>query len=190
MGVSGRAGRARNGDNEGVLCPLAARCLLAALLLSGPACGIKAPPVPRETVVPSPVLDLSVQADVGGGVVLEFTLPATRLDGGPLGKIAGYRVVRRGPDGALTEHEVRFGFSQRSAMVGKRVSLPDGLPPGPGVYRYTVVPLDAYGSHPRGNVWAEFSRDGGPGRPDPLPPESGGAPEALPEPSAPGGGIP
>ncbi len=132
--------------------------LLAVLLSAAPACGIKAPPRPRETVVPSPVQELSIrQAD--DGIVLEFTLPATRLDGGPLEDIAGYRIVRQGPDGKKTEEEVWFSFSQQKAMAGKKVSFPDARPAGPGLYRYTVLPLDAYGSHPRGNATVEFSQE-------------------------------
>lgn len=148
-------------DQEGTLMGcLSVRYMLVPLLLgAGLACGVKAPPVPRETVVPSPVLELGVRPD-GDGVVLEFTLPATRLDGGRLAGIAGYRVQRTGPDGDRWEREVRFSFSQQSAMVGKKVTVYAPLPPRPGVHRYTVVPLDAYGSHPRGNAWAEFSLNG------------------------------
>ncbi len=147
-------------ENKDIMRFIAVRCLFALLLLTTSACGIKAPPVPRETVVPSPIRDLSVrQAD--DGILVDFTLPATRLDGGPLEKIAGYRLVCRGPDGTKTEQEFLFSFSQQSAMVGKKVSVPETLPPGPGIYRYTVVPLDAYGSHPREKVWVEFTRDDG-----------------------------
>jgi len=160
MGVSWRVARKKM-DREGPLMGcLSARSMLVLLLLGGGlACGVKAPPVPRETVVPSPVLELGVRPD-GDGVVLEFTLPATRLDGGRLAGIAGYRVERTGPDGDRWEREVRFSFSQRSAMVGKKVTITEPLPPRPGVYRYTVVPLDAYGSHPRGNAWATLSHSG------------------------------
>lgn len=134
------------------------RLLLLLVLAGGLSCGIKAPPVPRETVVPSAVLDLSARVE-GEGVLLEFTLPATRLDGGRLAKIAGYRVLRTGPENRQEQRDVRFSFSQQSGMVGKRVSILDPHPERPGTYRYSVLPLDAYGSHPRGNAWAEVSFD-------------------------------
>jgi len=151
-------------------------CLLAAVLATGLCCGIKAPPVPRETVVPSPVREITVRR-AGEGVVVEFTFPATSLDGGKLQRISGYRLVREGPDGAKTETEEFFSFSQQSGLVGKKVSVPGPLPPGPGTYRYFVLPLDAYGSHAREEARAAFSRD--PGAPSDSegekPPEAGGA---------------
>ena len=109
--------------------------------------------------MPSPILELKVRPD-DEAMVLEFTLPATRLDGGRLGKIAGYRILRIGPAGRRVEREVRFSFSQQSAMVGRKVSVAEPRPTRPGVYRYTVLPLDAYGSHPRGNAWAEVTHNG------------------------------
>jgi len=149
----------REKEREGHMQLASVRFLFAALVLAGSACGIKAPPVPRETVVPTPVRNLAVQR-TDDGVLLTFTLPATRLDGGRLKEIAGYRVLCRGPDGGRSEQEFLFSFSQRSAMVGRPVELPEALPAAPGTYRYAVVPLDRYGSHPRGERWVEFVREG------------------------------
>jgi hypothetical protein len=166
------------GDEPGAVRSAGIACVLAAVLVTGLSCGIKAPPVPRETVVPSPVREISVRR-AGDGVVVEFTFPATSLDGGKLQRIAGYRLGREGPDGSKTETEEFFSFSQQSALVGKKVSVPGPLPPGPGIYRYFVLPLDAYGSHAREEARAAFSRDpGAPSDSEGVKPPKGGGEES------------
>ena len=139
-----RIGRGRAAGPKALLWLLAGFCL--ALCLA--ACGLKAPPQPREAVVPMPVLDLSVQAEPAG-VRLDFTLPEKSLDGSPLQAIGGYRIVGRLPSGRESREEVRFSVSEQKQKVGRSVVFYDRLPEEEGTYWYWVLPLDAYGSHPR-----------------------------------------
>ncbi len=110
-------------------------------------CGIKAPPQPRELVVPAPVDDVAVLI-VPEGLEITFTLPSKSLDGSPLEVIAGYRIVREGPDGKDVREDVRFSVSEMKRRTGKRVAFLDDPPARAGTYRYCVIPVDAYGSHP------------------------------------------
>ncbi len=124
---------------------LPAAWILLALAVTG--CGLKAPPVPREVVVPAPVQDLEVRPSPGG-TRIRFTLPSKSLDGSSLDEIGGYRILRKGPRGKeAVRSEVRFSVTARRRKVGKRVEFLDAPPPEGGRYRYCVVPLDAYGSH-------------------------------------------
>jgi hypothetical protein len=121
--------------------------LAGAFLFLLAACGVKAPPQPRRLVVPAPVKDVAV-AIVPDGLEITFTLPSKSLDGSPLEGIGGYRILREAPDGKDVREDVRFSVSERKQMVGKRVAFPDDLPEQAGRYRYCVIPVDAYGSHP------------------------------------------
>jgi len=123
--------------------------IAAAALFPVPSCGVKAPPQPRELVVPAPVRDLGVTA-VPQGVRITFTLPAESLDGSPLEGIGGYRILREGPAGKDLLEEIRFSVSERRQRPGKSVVYLDAPPEQAGVYRYCVVPFDAYGSRPSG----------------------------------------
>lgn len=119
------------------------------------ACGLKAPPQPRERVVPAPIQDVAVRVDPEG-LVLAFTLPDRSLDGSPLREVGGYRVVREGPGRAVERDEVRFSVTEQKRQVGQAVVVPVEPPVVAGVYRYRVVPVDAYGSRPRGGASVEF----------------------------------
>ena len=110
-------------------------------------CGIKAPPQPRELVVPAPVDDVAV-AIVPDGLEVTFTLPSQSLDGSPLEAIGGYRILREAPDGKNVREDVRFSVSEMKQRVGKRVAFLDDPPEQAGTYRYCVIPVDVYGSHP------------------------------------------
>ena len=112
------------------------------------ACGMKAAPVPREAVVPLPVEEVTCAA-TGEGITIEWTLPALSLDGSALREIAGYRVVREGPDGKAVRKEVWFPISERRNRVGEKASFVDAPPQQNGSYVYRVMPFDAYGSSPR-----------------------------------------
>jgi len=128
---------------------------------------VKAPPQPREVVVPGPVQDLSIEFDQKGPH-LTFTLPSVSLDGTRLKRIGGYRVLREGPEGKQVLAEVIFSVSEQTGMVGKQGSFVDAPPAGIGEYRYCVVPFDPYGSHPKQNAWKAFHWQGVPsgGNPD------------------------
>jgi hypothetical protein len=108
---------------------------------------MKAPPQPRELVVPAPVEDVAVKV-VPEGLEITFTLPSKSLDGSLLAAIGGYRVLRDGPEGLSVRDEVRFSVSEMRRRVGKPVSLTDAPPAKAGMYRYCVLPVDFYGSHP------------------------------------------
>lgn len=108
-------------------------------------CGIKAAPVPRETVVPAAVDDLKVEV-VQEGIRLEWTFPARSLDGSPLAAVGGFKVVRKGPDGERVRREEWFPVSERKAKVGARMIWTDMHPSGEGIYTFWILPFDAYGS--------------------------------------------
>lgn len=135
---------------------------------------MKAPPQPRDTVVPAPVKDLFVKVDPQGPRIT-FTLPSTSLDGTPLKKIGGYRIIRDGPNGKDVLEEELFSVSEQISMVGKAQEFLDASPPRAGRYRYCVVPLDPYGSRPRRNLWVglywEGIQPGGPERSAPVSPD-------------------
>ena len=129
-------------------------------------CGIKAPPQPRELVVPAPVDDVAVVI-VPDGLEITFTLPSKSLDGSPLEVIAGYRILREGPDGKDVREDVRFSVSEMRQRTGKRVAFLDDPPQQAGTYRYCVIPVDVYGSHPSRRqtgelCWEGFLSDEGP----------------------------
>ena len=122
-------------------------------------CGIKAPPQPREYVVPAPVDDVAV-AIVPDGLEITFTLPSKSLGGSPLEVIAGYRILREGPDGKDVREDVRFSVSEMKKRTGKRVAFLDEPPQQAGTYRYCVIPLDVYGSHPSRRQTGELCWEG------------------------------
>jgi len=131
------------------------------LIFTGVSCGVKAPPQPREVVVPGPVGDFTVELDPEGPRIV-FTLPSVSIDGTPLKKIGGYRVLRKGPEGKQVREEVRFSVTEQTRMAGKQVSFQDAPPAGAGVHSYCVVPLDTYGSHPKQNAWVVIDWQGPP----------------------------
>jgi hypothetical protein len=118
-----------------------------ASLSSLASCGVKAPPRPRELVVPAPVKDVAV-AIVPDGLEITFTLPSKSLDGSPLEVIGGYRILREGSEGKDVREDVRFSVSEMRQMAGERVAFLDDPPEQAGTYRYCVIPVDVYGSHP------------------------------------------
>ena len=122
-------------------------------------CGIKAPPRPRELVVPAPVEDVAVRI-VPDGLEITFTLPSKSLDGSPLEVIGGYRILREGPDGKDVREDIRFSVSEMRQRVGKRVAFLDESPRQAGTYRYCVIPVDVYGSHPSRRQTVEFCWEG------------------------------
>lgn len=128
-------------------------------------CGVKAPPQPRELVVPAPVRDLAVTT-VPEGVRISFTLPAESLDGSSLKGIGGYRILREGPGGKDVRQEIRFSVSERKQWLGKAAVYLDAFPGAAGVYRYCVVPFDVYGSRPsarriEASCWEGFVAEAG-----------------------------
>ena len=133
-------------------------CILCVLFCAG-SCGMKAPPQPRGSVVPAPVKDVYVKVDPPGPRIT-FTLPATSIDGTPLKKIGGYRVLRNGPGGKDLREEMLFSVSEQISMVGKVHVFQDVPPAVPGRYLYCVVPLDSYGSSPRGHLWVGLQWEG------------------------------
>ncbi len=151
-----------------------------AVLLFAASCGVKAPPRPRELVVPAPIEKVTVTA-VPDGLKVAFTLPSKSLDGAALKTIGGYRIVREGPDGRQVREAVQFSVSDRRRKVGKRVTFLDEPPASAGTYRYCVVPLDAYGSHASRSRIQEFCWEGF------LPAEQKGRQDSRPAP-IPGGG--
>jgi hypothetical protein len=128
-------------------------------ILHSASCGVKAPPQPRELVVPAPVDDVAVSI-VPEGLEITFTLPSKSLDGSPLEVVAGYRILREGPDGKDVREDVRFSVSEMKRRTGKRVAFLDEPPQQAGTYRYCVIPVDIYGSHPSRRQTGELCWEG------------------------------
>ena len=132
-----------------------AMILLGAILLLALGCGIKADPVPWETVVPKRIVDLrGVTRE--GRLILEWTAPKESTDKSPLTDLAEFKVLRS--DGILIGEECR-GCSEQTKVVhemkvdsteetkGKKMSVVfEDLEP-PKVYVYTVVSINRRG-HP------------------------------------------
>ncbi len=72
--------------------PFLAALLLVALLVAA-GCGRKTPPVPPETVLPTPVSDLRYRLDEQG-VTLIWTAPRTTVQGEKLAAIDGFELLR------------------------------------------------------------------------------------------------
>lgn len=146
-----------------------AACIGVLVLLSVASCGVKAPPQPRESVVPAPVEDVAV-TPLPEGLRITFTLPSQSLDGSPLKEVGGYRILREGPEGRDVREEIRFSVSEMKQRVGKSISFLDVPPVQAGIYRYCVVPFDMYGSGPSKShavefCWEGFLSDDGEGSP-------------------------
>jgi hypothetical protein len=65
---------------------------ITALFLAS--CGLKAPPLPPEAVVPERISDLKVKM-IEGGVTLKWTIPTTNTDGTALTDLVGFKVLRK-----------------------------------------------------------------------------------------------
>lgn len=65
---------------------------IAALFLAS--CGLKAPPLPPEPVVPERISDLKVKM-TDGGVTLKWTIPTTKTDGTAPADLVGFKVLRK-----------------------------------------------------------------------------------------------
>lgn len=143
---------------------LVAGALWGLVLFETSSCGLKAAPVPRDSVVPVPIENLAVRVE-SEAVRLEFTLPVKALDGSALKEIGGYRVIRRSPRGEESRREVRFSVSEQREKVGRKIVERDPLPAEPGLYEYWVLPLDAYGSHPERGKGERLDWEGPPARP-------------------------
>jgi hypothetical protein len=65
---------------------------ITALFLAS--CGLKAPPLPPEAVVPERIEDLKVKM-IEGGVTLKWTVPTTNTDGTALTDLVGFKVLRK-----------------------------------------------------------------------------------------------
>ena len=129
--------------------------LCSALLMA--ACGLKASPLPRETIVPAPVRQVTAVV-VPEGVRLEFALPRHSLDGNRLMAIGGYRVLRQGMGDKKREirQEIHLSVSEQRLQPGKKVVFLDSVPAEAGTYRYCVEPFDLYDSSPRECPETEF----------------------------------
>jgi predicted small lipoprotein YifL len=65
---------------------------ITALFLAS--CGLKAPPLPPEAVVPERIDDLKVKMIEGGGT-LKWTVPTTNTDETVLTDLVGFKVLRK-----------------------------------------------------------------------------------------------
>ena len=129
--------------------------LLGAILLLALGCGIKADPVPWETVVPKRIVDLrGITRE--GRLILEWTAPKENTDKLPLVDLAAFQVLRS--DGILIGEECR-GCGENPKVVyemkidsteeakGKRMSAVFEDLELQKVYVYTVISINRRG-HP------------------------------------------
>lgn len=129
--------------------------LLGAILLLALGCGIKADPVPWETVVPKRIVDLrGITRE--GRLILEWTAPKENTDKLPLVDLAEFQVLRS--DGILIGEECR-GCGENPKVVyemkidsteeakGKRMSAVFEDLELQKVYVYTVISINRRG-HP------------------------------------------
>jgi hypothetical protein len=75
--------------------------LVASLLATTIACGIRTPPRPPEDTMPRVARDLGAKRD-GTSVRLEWERPDKSMDGQRLADLNGFLVERRGSDGSFT----------------------------------------------------------------------------------------
>jgi hypothetical protein len=68
--------------------------LLFAAALFLVSCGLKAPPLPPEAVVPDRITDLRLK-QIEGGVTLKWTIPTTDTEGMELVDLVGFKVLRK-----------------------------------------------------------------------------------------------
>jgi len=105
--------------------------LVISLLITG--CGRKTPPVPPETVLPTPISDLRQQLDEHG-VTLIWTAPSRTVQGDKLARIDGFELLRAvvGEDDYCEGCPINFG---RPIKIS-----PDEILPGDKVrYREAVL---------------------------------------------------
>ncbi len=65
---------------------------IAALFLVS--CGLKAPPLPPEVVVPNRISDLRLKK-IDGGIMLKWTVPTKNSDGTDLADLTGFKILRK-----------------------------------------------------------------------------------------------
>lgn len=118
-------------------------------------CGVKAPPIPPEFMVPERIDDLQVQME-DGGVLLKWTIPEKNIDGSDLLDLKGFKVFRKDiPDEEIDcppcsgEFEEFYDFTiivpGRAVIVDDKVYLKDfSLSPNI-TYVYMVLTYNARG---------------------------------------------
>jgi hypothetical protein len=142
------------------VCSSSALVIAVAVLLLLASCGVKAPPQPREFVVPAPVKDVAVMVLPEGGLRITFTLPSKSIDGHPIEAVGGYRIVREGPGGQDVREHKRFSVSEARQRVGQEMAFFDELPLQAGAYRYCVFAFDIYGIYTGKRKAEEFCWEG------------------------------
>ena len=127
-----------------------AKIVLLSMIVLLAGCGVKAPPVPLETVVPKRIVDLEAVSREGG-VFLEWTVPKENTDKTVLTDLAGFNILRS--EGMLVGEECK-GCGEKPKVVyemklaaqedakGKKVTVVvEDLDPRK-VYVYEVVSVN------------------------------------------------
>jgi hypothetical protein len=137
--------------------------MVALILLVGPACGKKAPPVPWESIVPKRIVDLAALPREGR-LLLEWTAPKENTDKTPLIDLDGFQILRS--EGLLIGDQCRgcgekpkpvyeMKLDEKGEEKGKRLSIfiEDHEPQK--VYLYQIVSVNRRGhpSSPSNPVW-------------------------------------
>jgi hypothetical protein len=127
---------------------------VAALFLVS--CGLKAPPLPPEAVVPDRITDLRLKK-IEGGVTLKWTMPTADTDGMELTDLAGFKVLRKDvPDkdidcppctGEFTEiADFTLSVPGKAQISGDSVYFSDTSLSPSITYTYVVVSYNSVGN--------------------------------------------
>ena len=133
-------------------------------------CGVKAPPLPPEFVVPKKIDDLKVRKEVGG-VTLKWTMPKENTDDSTLTDLSGFKVFRKDvPDedvecapcsGEFEEiSDFTLAAPGKAKIKGDTVYLEDLSLSGGIRYVYMVVSynIGGYWSDPSNTIEVYFQR--------------------------------
>ena len=151
-----------------ILIPFIAVGFIVGCLVAS--CGVKAPPLPPEFVVPKKIDDLKVKKE-DGGVLLKWTKPKENTDDSTLDDLLGFRVFRKDiPDEDIDcppcsgEFEEIYDFTLvapgRANIKGDTIYLED-LSLSSGItYIYMVVSRNSGGfySDPSNTIEVYFQR--------------------------------
>jgi fibronectin type 3 domain-containing protein len=126
---------------------------IASLLVLGSGCGVKAPPVSLDSIVPEAVRDLDASVREAR-VILQWSLPTENTDGTKLVDLVGFKVLRESfkgeecpgcPERLVPIAEIDLGSRESYIAVGGRIVWIDkGLQPGK-TYGYRVVAFNKRG---------------------------------------------
>ncbi len=129
--------------------------LVATLLATTLACGIRTPPRPPEDTMPRAVTDVGAKRD-GTSVRLEWERPDKSMDGQRLADLTGFLVERRGSDGSFTIiGDVAADTTHRLRPFKNYSYVDKAAPDGNVEYRIVGYTADGQRSPPSRSAFTE-----------------------------------